>query len=102
MKTRDSYVIVCIAILVAVFVSGARRQGSALNGRWEYTVVSHMKLAGMKSMDEFREKGYEAKSLKLSEFIDAEISARMNRLGDQGWELVCYGKETGFVFKRLK
>jgi len=102
MKTKGPYVIICIAILVAVFVCGARKQGAALNGKWEYNVVSHMKIAGMKSVDEILTKGFQATSLKDSEFINAEMSDRMNRLGDQGWELVCYSKETGFVFKRLR
>jgi hypothetical protein len=41
----------------------------------------------------------------FDEYRDANIAlmrAEMDLLGNEGWELVCNSKETGFVFKRKK
>ncbi|MFC1604194.1 hypothetical protein ACFL5F_04120 [Planctomycetota bacterium] len=43
-----------------------------------------------------------ALSFEGAEKLNAEIAAKMNLLGSEGWELVCNSKETGFVFKRKK
>ena len=103
MKAKRLCITICIAIFSTVFFCGARNPGSASNEKWEYLIVSHMKLAGMESESELKEKCFQAMStLKGAQFVNTEVSDRMTRLGEQGWELVCYGKEIGFVFKRLK
>ena len=71
----------------------------------EYKIVSHASLAGIKSMEDawtkaFGENG--AFSFEGAEKLNAEIAAKMDLLGNEGWELVCNNKEIGFVFKRKK
>ena len=102
MKTRWPYMVTGLAVIATILVCGAKTNSSIPSIKWEYKVVSHMKLAGMKSMDEIWEKGFKAMSFEGSEKLNDEIAAHMNQLGNKGWELVCYGKETGFVFKRMK
>jgi len=41
-------------------------------------------------------------SFEGAEKLNAEIAAKMDLLGNEGWELVCNNKEIGFVFKRKK
>ena len=101
-KSRWTYVAIGLAIVVFLVACGAKSSNPAANAKWEYKVVSHMKLAGMKSVDEVWEKAFEAMSFEGSQQLNNEMSAQMNQLGNEGWELVCYGKETGFVFKRMK
>jgi glycine cleavage system aminomethyltransferase T len=61
-----------------------------------------MELADIKSMEELWEKGFQAASYEGSKKMNAIVVSNMNKLGDQGWELVFSNKETGFIFKRLK
>jgi len=103
MKTSVTLIVACLAItLGAVAWGSSKQQSDNSTGKWEYKVVSHVSLAGIKSMDDFWEKGFGAVSYEGSEKINAEIASHINELGDQGWDLICYGKEIGFVFKRLK
>ena len=101
MKSNVITILVCLAITFVAVAWGSNKQqpdNSASN--WEYKVTTQMSLAGIKSMDQWLEKAFEAKSYEGSEKLNAEMSSYMTKLGDQGWELVCYSKETGFVFKR--
>ena len=48
---------------------------------------------------------FESGRAGIDEYRDANIAlmrAEMDLLGNEGWELVCNSKETGFVFKRKK
>lgn len=107
MKSRATILIICVIVSLATVVWGARARPGAVqsSAKWEYKIVSHASLAGIKSMEDvwakaFGENG--ALSFEGAEKLNAEIAAKMNLLGNEGWELVCNSKETGFVFKRKK
>ncbi len=107
MKNRATILIICVIVSMVAVVWGAREQPPAVqsSAKWEYKIVSHASLAGIKSMEDvwakaFGENG--ALSFEGAEKLNAEIAAKMNLLGNEGWEFVCNSKETGFVFKRKK
>jgi len=101
MKSNVITILACLAIIfVAVAWGSSKQHADNSTGKWEYKVVTQMSLAGIKTMDQWLEKAFEAKSYEGSEKLNAEMSSYMTKLGDLGWELVCYSKETGFVFKR--
>jgi len=103
MKRNVLAVLVCVAVtLVAVAWGSNKQHTDNVTSKWEYKVTTQMSLAGIKSMDQWLEKAFEAKSFEGSEKMNAEMSSYMTKLGDEGWELVCYSKETGFVFKRQR
>ena len=93
--------LICCAITFVAVPWGSNKPNTDnITSKWEYKVVTQMSLAGIKSVDQWLEKAFEAKSFEGSEKLNAEMSSYMTKLGDQGWELVCHSKETGFVFKR--
>ena len=107
MKNRTAILIICVIISLVAVAWGARAlpEDAQSSAKWEYKIVSHASLAGIKSMEDvwakaFGENG--ALSFEGAEKLNAEIAAKMNLLGSEGWELVCNSKETGFVFKRKK
>lgn len=107
MKNGTAILIICVIITLIAVVWGAREQSAAVqpSPQWEYKIVSHASLAGIKSMEDVWKKAFSEKgalSFEGAEKINVEIAAKMNVLGSEGWELICYGKETGFVFKRKK
>ena len=107
MKNRAAILIICVVVALAAVVWGARAQPGAVqsSAKWEYKIVSHASLAGIKSMEDVWAKAFGkngALSFEGAEKLNAEIAAKMNLLGSKGWELVCNSKETGFVFKRKK
>ena len=64
--------------------------------------MSAASLAGIKSPADIWAKGFEARTAEGATKINAEVVGNMNLLGNEGWELVCYGKEIGLIFKRIK
>jgi hypothetical protein len=107
MKNGAGILIICVLASLIAVVWGAREQPAVTqpSAKWEYKIVSHASLAGIKSMEDvwakaFGENG--ALSFEGAEKLNAEIAAKMNLFGNEGWELVCNSKETGFVFKRIK
>ena len=94
------------AILLVIFCgAGINLQATPQKTAWEYKIVSHTSLAGIKSMEDAWEKAFGengAFSLEGAEKLNAEIAARMNLLGKEGWELVCFNEKSGFIFKRMK
>ena len=107
MKNRAAILIICVIVTPVAVTWGAKAQSGAVqsSAKWEYKIVSHASLAGIKSMEDawakaFGENG--ALSFEGAEKLNAEIAAKMDVLGSEGWELVCNSKETGFVFKRKK
>ena len=107
MKDRASILIIGIIVTLVAIVWGARAQPGAgqSSAKWEYKIVSHASLAGIKSMEDVWAKAFGENgvlSFEGAEKLNAEIAAKMNLLGNEGWELVCNSKETGFVFKRKK
>ena len=107
MKNGAAILIICVIVGLVVGAWGAKAQPGAVqsSAKWEYKIVSHASLAGIKSMEDVFEKAFGengALSFEGAEKLNAEIAAKMNLLGNEGWELVCNSKETGFVFKRKK
>ena len=54
MKDRAAILIICIIVTLAAIVWGARAQPGAVqsSAKWEYKIVSHASLAGIKSMED--------------------------------------------------
>ena len=46
----------------------------------------------------FAENDVLPEDFKTTETLNAKIAGRMNQLGKEGWELVSFHKDTGFVF----
>ena len=97
---------IATSILIVIVCGAAAKHGTiSQKTAWEYKIVSHASLAGIKSMEDawnkaFGESG--AFSLEGAEKLNAEIAAKMNLLGNEGWELVCFNEKSGFIFKRKK
>ena len=74
--------------------------------KWEYKIVHLATLAGIESVGEAMTKAFDEKGVwarfEAAEAFNTEIAGRMNELGKEGWDLVCFQKDTGFVFKRKK
>jgi len=107
MKNRTAILIICVIVGLVAVAWGAKAQPGAVQSsvKWEYKIVTHASLAGIKSMEDVFEKAFGengALSFEGAEKLNAEIADKMNLLGSEGWELVCNSKETGFVFKRKK
>ena len=107
MKNGVTVLIICLIISLVAVAWGARAlpEDGQSTSKWEYKIVSHASLAGIKSMEDVFEKAFSengALSFEGAEKLNAEIAVKMNLLGSEGWELVCNSKETGFVFKRKK
>jgi hypothetical protein len=107
MKNGAAILVICVIVILVTVVWGAKTQPEAVlpSAKWEYKIVSHASLAGIKSMEDIWAKAFGengALSFEGAEKLNAEIAAKMNLLGKEGWELVCNSKETGFVFKRKK
>ena len=97
MKNRATILIICVFVTLVAVAWGARAQPGVVesSAKWEYKIVSHASLAGIKSMEDvwakaFGENG--ALSFEGAEKLNAEIAAKMNLLGNEGWELVCNSK----------
>ena len=99
MKSRMTPVVVCVTVVLAAVVCGGRMQSqeSSAQTRWEYTIVSHTRLAGLTSLDDALGK---ARTLQELEALNNDVAHRMTDLGKQGWELVCLQGDRSFVFKR--
>ena len=107
MKNIAAILIICLIVTLVAVAWGAKAETEAVPSsvKWEYKIVSHSSLAGIKSMEDFWAKAFGengALSFEGAEKLNAEIAAKMNLLGSEGSELVCTSKETGFVFKRKK
>ena len=107
MKTRTILTIMITASILILVICGAGTKHRTIpqKAAWEYKIVSHASLAGIKSMEDawnkaFGESG--AFSFEGAEKLNAEIAAKMNLLGKEGWELVCFNEKSGFIFKRPK
>ncbi len=102
---RNAFLFIVCGVTVLVVVAwGARERPGAPNSSalWEYKVVSAASLAGIKSVEDIWAKGFEASTAEGANKLYAEVAGNMNVIGNEGWELVCYGKEIGLIFKRMK
>lgn len=54
MKSRAAIPIICVIVTLAAVAWGARAQSGAAqsSAKWEYKIVSHASLAGIKSMED--------------------------------------------------
>ena len=107
MKNKTTVTLAIAASILIVIVCGAAAKYRTISQKtaWEYKIVSHASLAGIKSMEDawnkaFGENG--ALSFEGAEKLNGEIAAKMNLLGKKGWELVCFNEKSGFIFKRQK
>ena len=107
MKNKTTVTLAIAASILIVIVCGAAAKHRTISQKtaWEYKIVSHASLAGIKSMEDawnkaFGESG--ALSFEGAEKLNTEIAAKMNLLGKEGWELVCFNEKSGFIFKRKK
>lgn len=104
MNQKVIVALIC-GLLILVAVCGAAKdepQTVQSNAKWEYKVVSPAILAGINSPEDVWSKAFEAMSKEGAEKLSAQVAANMNIIGDEGWELICYGKEVGLIFKRMK
>ena len=98
-------VIILIAIISIVILGANKPTAVSPQAKWEYKIVNLPTLAGIKSMEEAFEKAFGksgALSFEGAKEMNNDIAKNMSLLGEQGWELVCFNEDTGFVFKRLK
>ena len=109
MNRKVGFVLVFAVATLLAIVWNAKAQSEIHppQEKWEYKIVHLATLAGIESVEEamtkaFGEKGVWAQGFKAAEALNTEIAGRMNELGKEGWELVCFQKDTGFVFKRKK
>lgn len=107
MKTRITVTLAIAASILIVIVCGAGAKYGTTSQKtaWEYKIVSHASLAGIKSMQDAWNKAFGESgtfSFEGAEKLNAEIAAKMNLLGKEGWELICFNEKSGFIFKRKK
>ena len=107
MNNKVGVVIVClfVALVAITWNTKAQSQANSSQEIWEYKIVHLATLAGIESVEDavakaFGEKGVLSQGFKAAEAFNTEISGRMNQLGKEGWELVCFQEDTGFLFKR--
>ena len=107
MNNKASVVVICLVVaIISIFWSAkARPQAKSPQEIWEYKIVHLATLAGIESVEDamakaFSENGILSQGFKAAETFNTEIAGRMNQLGKEGWELVCFQEDTGFVFKR--
>ncbi|MHC4241103.1 MAG: hypothetical protein ACYS3N_15880 [Planctomycetota bacterium] len=107
MKSSIGIKLAIVASILVVIVCGASVKRKAISQKtaWEYKIVSQASLAGIKSMEDVWSKAFGengAFSFEGAEKLNAEVAAKMNLLGKEGWELVCFNEKSGFIFKRKK
>ena len=107
MKRNIGIKLAIVASILLVIVCGAsvNRKAISQNTAWEYKIVSQASLAGIKSMEDAWKKAFGengAFSFEGAEKLNAEVAAKMNLMGKEGWELVCFNEKSGFIFKRQK
>jgi hypothetical protein len=99
MRSRRALAVVCVTVVLAAVVCGARMQSqeSSSQTKWEYRIVSHAQLSGIESLGDALEK---VRTVPELEALNNDVACRMTDLGKQGWELVCLQSDHSFVFKR--
>ena len=107
MKTRTALTLVIAVSILILIICGAGTKYRTVPQKtaWEYKIVSHASLAGIKTMEDAWNKAFgesRAFSFEGTDKLNAEIAVKMNLLGKEGWELVCSNEKSGFIFKRKK
>ena len=99
MKNKMALAVVCVTVILAAMVGGARTQSreSSSPAKWEYQIVSFAELSGILSLGPAVEK---TQTVQEMEALNNDMARRMSDLGRQGWELVCVQNDHNYVFKR--
>jgi len=95
MKGKMALAVVCVAVVLAAVVGGARESPSQV--KWEYRIVSFAELSGTVSLGETVGK---IQTVQEMEALNNDMARRMTDFGRQGWELVCVQNDHNYVFKR--
>ncbi len=95
MKGGMALAVVCMTVILAAVVGGARESSSQV--KWEYRIVSFAELSGTVSLGETVGK---IQTVQEMEALNNDMTRRMTDLGRQGWELVCVQNNYNYVFKR--
>lgn len=95
MKGGMALAVVCVTVILAAVVGGARESSSPV--KWEYQIVSFAELSGTVSLGETIGK---IQTVQEMEALNNDMARRMTDLGRQGWELVCVQNDHNYVFKR--
>jgi len=95
MKGRMALAVVCVSVVLAAMVGGARE--SSPPAKWEYRIVSFAELSGILSLGPA---GGSVQTVQEMEALNNDMARRMTEFGRGGWELVCVQNDHNYVFKR--
>ena len=102
---RKITIFIFLALIGIILLGASKPEAASPQIKWEYKIVSPAELLGIESVGDAFEKAFGEKGVFTAEgakAINQTETNNMNLLGAQGWELVCYDKDTGFIFKRIK
>lgn len=103
MRRHWTAISVCVALflLITGWQAAGQSRREPSQEAWEYRIVSYAVLSGVQPAEGPASRVEDRnRAIQERQALNADVAHRMTDFGRQGWELVCFHEDVGFVFKR--